>query len=64
MSEWISVKDRLPELDKEVCVYHPESDEPVYSDMMFTSMSGTIRWDWKEGVTHWQPLPDPPQEGE
>ena len=63
MSEWISVKDRLPDefewvlaCDKDRCV----------GEAMFTRIGE--RWDGPygeyqlHGVTHWMPMPEPPKE--
>jgi hypothetical protein len=67
MSEWISVKDRLPVTFDEVL---------VHSDNCFTSIAwretekrknGIVGWHWNSyfkslgHVTHWMPLPEPPE---
>lgn len=69
-SQWISVKDRLPERSGDVLVCHDE-----YYIMSVLSYS----WRHKafnafdslptsenriESVTHWMPLPEPPKEDE
>lgn len=70
MSEWISVKDRLPELNKNVLVYGGTENHPCkYNEMTesyFYKMSncGIIKCAkedmyWK--VSHWMPLPEPPK---
>lgn len=57
MSEWISVKDRLPD----TCGKY----------LVWTENTGveTCRWDgkwrggrWTSFITHWIPLPTPPKE--
>ena len=63
-SEWISVEDRLPELNKEVLV--------VWTDGVFgfatriETKYHEERWNWEtaalvETITHWQPLIEPPK---
>ena len=63
MSEWISVKERLPDdfewvlaVDKDRCV----------GEAMFSSMDGSWDGPYGEyhlyGVTHWMPMPEPPGE--
>lgn len=70
---WISVKDRLPEADTPVLVtYLGYTDGIARTDGI-----GTIRWGvwcWYESedhdndeeitvrITHWMPLPEPPEE--
>lgn len=61
MSEWISVKDRLPMKNDRVLVYRPEMKE---SDVGAVS----VQFGWncrrkKTDITHWMPLPAPPGEG-
>ena len=64
-SEWISVEDKLPELNKEVLV--------VWTDGVFgfatriETKYHEERWNWEtaafsETITHWQPLIEPPQD--
>jgi len=63
-SAWISVEDRLPELNKEVLV--------VWTDGVFgfatriETKYHEERWNWEtaalvETITHWQPLIEPPK---
>ena len=55
MSEWISVKDRLPEHGQLVLVCGD-----YWNIEKYPHWSGTFDC---PGVTHWMPLPDPPKEG-
>lgn len=58
-SEWISVKDRLPEDDKQVIGWMPDQ----YKFMTYEDDTGVwydeeyINWE----VTHWMPLPELPK---
>ena len=54
-SEWISVKDRLPEAHDDILVYTCDGD--IYP---ITAMCRDITWIGISGATHWQPLPAPP----
>lgn len=63
MSEWISVKDRLPEDGETVLTFKNGITEvQVYEK----KRNGWIRgnWFWSMAtVSHWMPLPEPPEEG-
>ena len=59
--EWIRVEDRLPEDNQRVLVYRPE---------METADTGpiSVQFGWTCArkhcdVSHWMPLPEPPEEG-
>lgn len=72
VNQWISVKDRLPEPEKEVLVWYRYTWGAGFTAYRF----GISRWyanikRWYEGclpkdieVLYWQPLPEPPKEGE
>ena len=66
-AEWISVDTQLPATNSDVLAYK-EGDgccilcfsEPTLDHMRYTRRDG--QW-WNSGrrVTHWMPLPDPPE---
>lgn len=65
--QWVSVKDRLPEEQKEVLIYLPEYDS-VEIAALFTIPSMNLReWEQNENaymldeVSYWMPLPEPPE---
>ena len=58
-SNWISVKDRLPEEGENVLTYGARpSYDVVYVNRLIDKKSG--EWLYGEYVTHWMPLPQPP----
>jgi hypothetical protein len=62
---WISVKDKLPELGTPVLVYCEAEPNPIdkqYIDFRYKNNLGEF-WDIG-GATHWQLLPPPPNESE
>lgn len=78
MSEWISVKDKLPKENGTYIVYTHDGNSATgwiwYDDVVVVAEYTFGIWWWCENgndfditnnVTHWMPLPDPPQmEGE
>ncbi len=66
--EWISVKDRLPEHGQDVIVYGPDgvvayvtymaNDNLLYTGFYFDVGGEYITL--LKGITHWMPLPEPP----
>ena len=71
MPEWISVKDRLPEIYEDVLVIasgNPQKNITLSAAYCFGYISGD-GWvieeypEWENAyVTHWMMLPDPPKE--
>ena len=62
--EWISIEDSLPEKGRDVLVYS-RSWGIVRDRYDMTLPNGTVifngtRQEYREDVTHWMPLPDPP----
>ena len=61
--EWISVKDRMPEIDGRYLVYTNDVVtswvEPLTFEVDFWCDENG--W-WPCVVTHWMPFPDPPEE--
>ena len=62
MSEWISVKERLPDTEERVLVcLDLEKATPIGQDTdRFVDNRRWVRWNG--AVTHWMPLPPPPGE--
>ncbi|MBR1749926.1 MAG: DUF551 domain-containing protein [Ruminococcus sp.] len=64
MSEWISVKDRLPEDGEEVLIYSTTNEISMcYYDEdthRFNVVDSDLYWN-EISVTHWAPLPEPPK---
>jgi len=72
-NEWINVKDRLPEKDQKV-IFYVLDRELIYAGYFsidnHRSLSSGERFrenldDWwfdEETITHWMPLPKPPEE--
>lgn len=73
MSEWISVKDRLPEIHEghtsETVLVYGSDGSMAFSELEENGFGGVVfsverpdprGCDWDMEVTHWMPLPEPP----
>lgn len=65
MSEWVSVKDGLPDDGETVLTYKNGIVEvQVYEKKRNGWISWQGNWFWSMAtVSHWMPLPEPPKEG-
>lgn len=67
-STWIgiiSIKEKLPEINKDILFYHENSFQEkgkLTTDKKWVESSSGIKYDFEQ-ITHWQPLPEPPKEG-
>lgn len=70
MSNWISVEDRFPENNQRLLVVEYGEVFPAYFEAARESWIGHIPNRFRlygtdghfDNVTHWMPLPEPPQE--
>ena len=63
MSDWISVKDRVPEREQMVLVYGSCWNLEVYPYRLAEAMGEPPEACFDcPNVTHWMPLPKPPSE--
>lgn len=63
-TEWISVKDRLPEKNNIVLVCTDNGQYKVVLTSHLSSYGEWISYDKNRKVTHWMPFPEPPKEEE
>jgi Protein of unknown function (DUF551) len=61
--EWISIKDRLPENQSTVLIYGNGYDVQYFEDNGFYDFEIDYEFSVNktENVTHWMPLPIPPE---
>lgn len=57
---WISVEDRLPEIDLEVLIVEKDLIIEVGSYQEYYWVENT-EYKMRENVTHWMPIPKPPK---
>jgi len=61
MKEWISVDESLPKEHRTVLVYR-ENSIGLDCETFSTDVYWGGDWDYHSDITHWMPLPDPPDE--
>lgn len=64
MIEWISVKDRLPEKEGAYIVYKTNITHLFVAIWNGKEWNSFINRTPLKRITHWIPLPEPPQESE
>lgn len=69
MMEWIKCSDRLPPLQEKEYLVCAGDDVDIYWWKHFRTTGRIKEWDWNDRdgfldfeVTHWMPLPNPPEE--
>ena len=71
--KWISVKDKLPNEGERVLIYAPKTQNKYYvatfyilrDEIKFAMNIYGMSYCWyAEDVTYWQPLPEPPEDGD
>ena len=67
MTEWTSVKDRLPEQMKKVlATVEYDFNGKHYRNLKIAYYDGNGKWEplsrQTDEITHWMPLPDPPED--
>lgn len=56
--KWISVKDKLPEMGKNIIFYHKENKKVMFG---FALPDGVHVGGSPYPCSHWMPLPEPPE---
>ena len=62
-TNWISVKDKLPIVEKDVLVWCKFNDGDSHADIGYLTQSGEFHvYSASDlNITYWMPLPDPPK---
>lgn len=66
--EWISIKEKLPPIEKKVLIMLPRRKIPAYGEYgedgfwYSVELHFPFYYDICKTPTHWMPLPDPPKE--
>lgn len=66
VDRWIAVTEKLPEIDKYVLIYYPywTDNEIQVARLCYDKLTFDICGEFNAGVnkvTHWRPLPEPPE---
>lgn len=65
--KWISVEERLPELNQGVLIYfkgYITGGHIIKVDHLIKYHNNPAEWKYTQGlskITHWMPLPEPPK---
>lgn len=62
MSEWINVKDRLPENEDAILCWQKYDDEKLSGPRVMRYRFNSFEGPGFGSVTYWQPLPEPPKD--
>jgi hypothetical protein len=60
-SEWISVKNRLPEISRQVLTYEKDAVMPIKVNYI-RNYEGQFSYGKTENISHWMPLPNEPND--
>lgn len=60
-TRWIPVAERLPERNDKILAYTPP--KPGYAELYEVTRGFMAQLGKRSGITNWQPLPAPPEEG-
>jgi hypothetical protein len=60
-NRWIPCSERLPEVYEKVLTYNDEGI--IHDNFRLNLRDGSVGWSQGWGITHWQPRPEPPDNG-